>query len=65
MPDITKCLGEGCQKKYSCFRYSANANIYQSYFIKTPIIDDKCEYYINHNMLPKWEKNIQTDNCKY
>ena len=43
------CLGEGCQKKYNCFRYSANANWNQSYFIETPVKDNECEYYLNDN----------------
>jgi hypothetical protein len=32
--------------------------LYQSYFTESPIKDGGCEYYINHNRLPKWEKNI-------
>jgi len=57
MPDITKCLGEGCQKKYSCFRYSANANIYQSYFIETPTKNNECEYFIHIERFNKWKDN--------
>lgn len=47
MPDITMCKGEGFQKKLSCYRYSAEANMYQSYFIETPVKNNECEYYIS------------------
>ena len=58
MPDITMCLGEGCEAKYTCFRYSANANWNQSYFTESPDLNGGCEYYINHNRLKEWKKNI-------
>ena len=58
MPDITMCKGEKCQKKYSCFRFSANANMYQSYFIETPIKNNKCDFYMNVEGLNKWKDNI-------
>ncbi len=58
MPDITKCKGEGCEAKNTCYRFTATPSLYQSYFTESPIKDNKCEYYINHNRLPKWEKNI-------
>ena len=50
MPDITMCEGKGCQKKMSCYRYSADASNFQSYFKETPIKDNECEYYIKQEL---------------
>ena len=50
--DITKCSGDGCESKYTCYRYTAKASSHQSYFIKPPIMNNGyyngCEYYINN-----------------
>jgi len=45
MTDITKCSGENCPMKESCYRYTAEADTMQSYFIEPPIKDGKCEHY--------------------
>jgi hypothetical protein len=46
MPDIAKCSGEGCLDKHNCYRHTAKASDYQSYFMTPPIKDDgTCEYY--------------------
>ena len=45
MPDITKCSGEDCPKKQSCYRYTAKASDYQSYFMTPPIKDGQCDHY--------------------
>lgn len=45
MADITKCNGNGCDKKESCYRFTAPASNWQSYFSETPIKDGKCENY--------------------
>jgi hypothetical protein len=58
MPDITKCKGEGCEAKFTCYRFTAKPSMRQSYFMESPIRDGGCEYYINHNGLIKWENNI-------
>ena len=52
MPDITKCTGEGCTKKDTCYRFTSKPDIYQSYFKDPPIKDGECEYY--------WETSIKT-----
>ena len=52
MPDITMCKGEGCQKKYSCYRYSAEASM------QTYIKNNKCEYFIHIERFNKWNDNI-------
>jgi hypothetical protein len=44
MTDITKCTGEGCALKESCYRFTASEGMYQSYFMNSPIKDGKCEY---------------------
>ena len=46
MTDITKCLGENCPMKESCYRFTAESEgIGQTYFIEPPIKDGKCEHY--------------------
>lgn len=51
MADITKCTGEGCKSKHTCYRYTAKLkiNYYQSFFMSPPINSGGCEYYINKN----------------
>jgi hypothetical protein len=50
MADITMCKGIGCEAKTTCYRFTATPNNYkQSYFLVTPIVNNGCEYYINHN----------------
>jgi hypothetical protein len=40
------CTGEQCQKKQMCYRHTAKASDYQSYFMTPPIKEDgTCEYY--------------------
>lgn len=56
MPDITMCKGEGCEAKFTCYRFTAKPSMRQSYFMESPIKDGGCEYYINHNGLIKWER---------
>ena len=47
MPDITKCEGNKCQFKESCYRYKAEADQYQSYFVDIPLQEDgTCEYFM-------------------
>lgn len=54
MPDITMCRGKTeeieCQRKDSCYRYTAIPSEYQSFFSVPPIIVDsyqvqQCAYY--------------------
>jgi hypothetical protein len=47
MPDISKCSGEGCPMKETCYRFTAIADkLWQSYFMNAPIKEDNtCEYY--------------------
>lgn len=54
MADITMCEGEGCECKFTCYRFTAKPNEYrQSYFMESPIKNNGCEYYINHNHLKR------------
>ena len=55
MADITMCRGilgsSSCLKKESCYRFTAFASKYQSYFTEAPffvIFGDKqgCDYYL-------------------
>ena len=43
MPDITKCSGTGCPYKEFCYRYTAKASEYQSYFMNPPIEKGVCD----------------------
>ena len=48
--DICKCTGIGCPKKQSCYRYTAEASDYQSFFMTPPIKDNECTYYWDDEM---------------
>ena len=44
--DITKCKGNDCPMKESCYRFTAEENeVLQAYFVEPPIKDGKCEMY--------------------
>jgi hypothetical protein len=64
MTDITKCTGEGCELKETCYRYTAAMGTYQSMFVEVPIEDNNCNYYWNTNKIktnPAFQINkIQT-----
>lgn len=47
MADITKCEGINCPLKETCYRFTAPDNKHrQSYFVETPIKEDKtCNEY--------------------
>jgi len=36
MADITKCTGDGCPIKESCYCFTAPAGMYQSWFMEVP-----------------------------
>ena len=44
--DITKCKGEGCDNKERCYRFLAEPDYLQSYFIGSPLDKDgNCLYF--------------------
>ena len=44
--DITMCKGTDCPIKESCYRFTATKNeILQSYFVKPPFKDGKCDMF--------------------
>ena len=49
MPDISKCTGEECPLKETCYRFTSPAGMYQSFFMTPPIKNGKCEYYWSQN----------------
>ena len=51
MPDITMCKGTNCPLKEKCYRFTAKADEYQSYFNEIPLKDGKCDMY--------WEKKSE------
>lgn len=56
MSDITKCKGTDCPHKENCYRFTAPADIYQSFFVDPPIKDGKCDYYWGKNAEDIWNK---------
>ena len=60
MADITMCSGEGCPKKETCHRYTANKSSWQSYFMEVPYnkeADDCIRYWDN-------EDYIKSEGCE-
>jgi len=49
MTDITKCTGDGCELKETCYRFTAPMGTYQSMFVDVPLKDGECDYYWNTN----------------
>jgi len=45
MADISKCKGIDCPLKETCYRFTAPVSERQSWFIKPPYADNKCEMY--------------------
>ena len=45
MSDISKCSGKGCKMKKECYRFTAKAGVWQSYFTNPPIKDGKCDMF--------------------
>lgn len=47
MSDISKCLGTGCNRKESCYRYTAPEGWWQSYMLRIPVDVEtqECEHY--------------------
>jgi hypothetical protein len=54
--DICKCSGLGCPHKENCYRFTAPASEWQSYFLNPPIKDGKCDMYWGENVKGIWEK---------
>ena len=50
MADITKCKGDGCKDKKTCYRFCATSSeFWQAWFAEQPGIDKSCEYYYEMN----------------
>ncbi len=48
MADISKCVGTGCPKKETCYRYRAPSNdFWQAYLTEVPYnhVTEHCEHY--------------------
>ena len=56
MADITKCKGVNCPHKEQCYRYTSEADEYQSYFTESPIKDGKCDHYWGGNAEAIWSE---------
>jgi hypothetical protein len=48
MADITKCTGEGCELKETCYRFTAPTWSYQFFFVTVPFSDGECDYYLEN-----------------
>ena len=47
MPDISMCKGNECPLKETCYRYKANPDHYQSYFVDIPLKEDgTCDHFM-------------------
>lgn len=56
MPDMTMCDGHGCPLKDKCYRYTAFASSYQSWFLQAPINEDgTCDYFWND----EWKEKMK------
>lgn len=49
MPDIAMCQGDECPVKENCWRYTAPADRWQSYFGTPPFNENGCEYFWDVN----------------
>ena len=60
MADICKCTGQigaiDCPHKEQCYRYTSEADEYQSYFTESPIKDGKCDHYWGGNAEAIWSE---------
>ncbi len=46
------CVGTNCPYKETCYRHTAKpSEFWQSWFMKPPIEDNKCDYYWGENQL--------------
>ena len=68
MSDISKCTGEGCTMKDTCYRFKAEScEFAQSYFTEPPhdgVDEDgnsKCEYYWETNKIKTKKLTIEED----
>jgi hypothetical protein len=57
MPDICKCPGDNCKKKEQCFRFTAHADTYQTYFHAAHCIEEDFHYFIQDKRLLSQEDN--------
>jgi hypothetical protein len=65
MSDISKCKGEGCNKKRSCYRFLAPASEYQAYFMDSPIKEDgTCNQYWEVKAEQKKDEEQKKENRK-
>jgi hypothetical protein len=64
MTDITKCTGEGCALKETCYRFTASTGMYQSFFFGVPIKNGKCEMYWSEASQSTYEQLKETFNTK-
>jgi hypothetical protein len=65
MPDITMCKGGDCPHKEKCYRFTATADDYQSFFMTPPIDEDgKCNYYWGEQAESIWKQLNEIVNGK-
>jgi len=65
MTDICKCKGKIgaiiCPYKENCYRFTAKADEYQTYFLDLPLKDDKCDHYWGENEDDLWNQKTIYD----
>lgn len=63
MADITKCSGDGCPKKETCFRFTAETDpLRQSTFAEPPLEDGVCKMYWGVDAKYIWKELNDIDN---
>lgn len=64
MTDITKCKGVNCPFQEKCYRFTAEADTYQSYFTESPFKDGKCDMYWGEKAEGIWNQLLEITKTK-
>ena len=53
MTDISKCDGENCDRKQTCWRFTAPSNEHRQSYMAPEKRGSECEYYLECVVVPK------------
>ena len=56
MPEISKCPGNQCPVKNTCWRYTSLPSEMQCYFIGNPDFNNQCDFYYDDSDMPEDQK---------
>jgi hypothetical protein len=48
MVDLAKCMGDYCNKKDKCYRFTSKSNLYSQIYLMPEIIDCVCNDFIDN-----------------